>query len=466
MASSKENDDDNFVEPGSDEQISSETLSMLKSKINAVAGDHPMVAKALWAVKKMGLRSAFDHQYTALEDFQRSDPELKRIVFIGCTGAGKSTMGNIAAGWRLVGKMDDDGDFDFSWKHEEGKEPLFPEGASGESTTKKTAFANIHWLGKSARPCILVDTPGHDDTETADIESEEAREKIGELAADLHDKLKALGTVHAIVVIHNDAIGNKLNPATQTLLKLVSEKFRKADSSVWNNVIIAYSKCNEHSTDWRAGIAKKKRALSEAIKEKVKDCDVDLPIITLGGAELDPPAPSAPSATKGYEELWEHVQKFEPLDTSKLLPFEGSDVKWQKLIDDKNEAEAKALASLTHMKVIGVLIALNCFTFWRAIILPQFPMGSAFSMLLFNIPGTALDELLILTFVIHRLGPKHTYLSVQHFSRTLILPIVREPLQKGLTWSEATLRNAGVGPLADAAAAGLKALSESKPKKD
>ena len=44
---------------------------------------------------------------------------------------------------------------------------------------------------------ILVDTPGHDDTAAADIDTVAAREKLGELAADLHSKIKALGKVHA-----------------------------------------------------------------------------------------------------------------------------------------------------------------------------------------------------------------------------------------------------------------------------
>ena len=33
-----------------------------------------------------------------------------------------------------------------------------------------------------------------------------------------------------IVVIHNDVTSNRLNPATQTVLKMIGEKFEKADT--------------------------------------------------------------------------------------------------------------------------------------------------------------------------------------------------------------------------------------------
>ena len=61
---------------------------------------------------------------------------------------------------------------------------------------------------------VAVDTPGHDDPAGAEIESKEAREKLGEMAADLHNKMKALGHIHAILVLHNDVRrGHHLCPA-------------------------------------------------------------------------------------------------------------------------------------------------------------------------------------------------------------------------------------------------------------
>ena len=46
-------------------------------------------------------------------------------------------------------------------------------------------------------------------------------------------------------------------------------------------------------------------------------------------------------SSDGFEALWRFVQEAAPLDTSTLQPFEGADVKWQKIIDAKESAEAK-----------------------------------------------------------------------------------------------------------------------------
>ena len=54
----------------------------------------------------------------------------------------------------------------------------------------------------------------------AAVDSQAARDARGEIAADLHNKLKALGHVHAILVLHNDVVSNRLNPATYQILKV------------------------------------------------------------------------------------------------------------------------------------------------------------------------------------------------------------------------------------------------------
>ena len=92
--------------------------------------------------------------------------------------------------------------------------PLFESGAAADSVTKCASFANIEWRGDPNRLLTVVDTPGHDDPSGSDLDSKECREALGALAADLHNKLKALGHVHAILVLHNDVASNRLNPAT------------------------------------------------------------------------------------------------------------------------------------------------------------------------------------------------------------------------------------------------------------
>ena len=48
------------------------------------------------------------------------------------------------------------------------------------------------------------------------------------------------------------------------------------------------------------------------------------------------------------------------LDTSQLLPFEGADVKWQKMVKAKDQAEAQAKAAIIYVAVmikLGFVIA-------------------------------------------------------------------------------------------------------------
>jgi hypothetical protein len=73
------------------------------------------------------------------------------------------------------------------------------------------------------------------------------------------------------------------------------------------------------------------RAAQASIRDKIAGCDVDVPVLNIGGGEIEPPPPSHDEAD-GLEKLWEFIDASAPLDTSQLQPFEGADVKWQKLI--------------------------------------------------------------------------------------------------------------------------------------
>ena len=152
-------------------------------------------------VASAGLRLQQDTVFSTLEDFERVDPDAKRVVVIGVTGAGKSTVLNCMGGWNFVQKPPD---YEFEWQEKDGVDALFEARADCDSCTKKTSFANLAFMGDSERAVVAVDTPGHDDPAGAEIENKEAREKLGEMAADLHNKMKALGHIHAILVLHND----------------------------------------------------------------------------------------------------------------------------------------------------------------------------------------------------------------------------------------------------------------------
>merc|ERR1719198_957861 len=118
------------------------------------------------------------------------------------------------------------------------------------------------------------------------------------------------------------------------------------------------------------------------IRAKV-GCDVDVPVIALGGGSIEPapPVASETDPKDGFEALWRFIEDAKPLDTSVLLPFEGADVKWQKIIDQKDEAELRAKAAMIWVAVMFKLGLLLVAMFWRSYLLPSF-MG----LMLLNLP--------------------------------------------------------------------------------
>lgn len=358
-------------------------------------------------------RTAKDELYTTLEDFSRAEPSSRRLVVVGLTGAGKSTLLNVMSGWRFIQSKETD--YQFVWKEKDGKPPLFASAASSESVTKVAAFANVHFRGDEERPCIVVDTPGHDDSNAADIETQASRDALAALAADLHNKLKALGTVHTLLVIHNDVTSNRLNPATYQLLKCVDEKFAKAGRSVWENVVIGYSKCNAHETTWRSGLESKRAAIQKTLRDKIPSCKVDVPVLPLGGGEIEP-APPSQGEDDGMEQLWQFVASATPIDTSNLQPFEGVDVKWEKMVQAKDEAEARAKAAVIWTVVMLKISVLSAGLFWRHMMLPSW-----LSMLLLNLPGLW-DEVALLALLVYWIGPHDVMYSLKHFYAQYVWP--------------------------------------------
>lgn len=319
--------------------------------------------------------------------------------------------------------------------------------------TKHASFSNVNWRGEESRPLVVVDTPGHDDSSGAELDSQEARDTLGAIAADLHNKLKALGHVHAILVLHNDVLSNRLNPATYQILKMVDEKFVKAGGSVWNHVIVGYSKCNSHDISWRSGLEAKRAALRAAIKEKIGGCEVDLPVVALGGGEIDPAPPSHDEAD-GIEAVWQFVEEASALDTSSLQPFEGLDAKWQKIVDARDLAEARAKAALIYTAIVLKLAILGAILFWRQLLLPAW-----ISILLLNFEGLY-DEFIICALFVHWVGPRDVYHSSGHFYRVWLEPRIDPYVQQYLAPLIPALAKEGSGAAAAKPAKGKKAKKE------
>jgi predicted GTPase len=312
-------------------------------------------------ISKLPQAKQWKVQYKTNEDFGTMVADNPRLMTVGCTGAGKSTLINRLGGCHYVCKESSDGKISFEWD----AEPVFEVDCATQGVTTCTSFANLNYLGKEDRPFICVDTPGHDDPGGINMtddnsEGHKARDTILTQAGDLYEKLKQMKHVNCILVLHNDVNSNRLNPATYEVLEKIDQMFAESDGNVWNHVIVAYSKCDAESRGWKANLDKKVKDFQSELKKKFTRCkDIDVPVITVSGVEY----PDKESDMSGFEKLWELLKTKPKLSTSNLQKFNGLSAKIEDIIRQREffqrQAEARknftSTAMLTMAFVMGFL---------------------------------------------------------------------------------------------------------------
>lgn len=277
----------------------------------------------------------FLREFTTNEDFSRQCPELQRLVVIGCTGAGKSTLCNKLAGFRYEW---DEELSQFVWTSGQEK-LLFACSQGANSVTDHTTYANLPYLGRMDRPFVCIDTPGHNDTGTDDT--------LLRQATDLHTKLRRMGHVNAILVLHNDVWSGRFSPTTQELMAKVQEMFKASGRNVWEHVIIGFSRCDEADRGWRGSIEEKSRDLQAALRTRFDDCNVDVPVVPLSGAD-EPGA--GPSQAASFERLWEFLEGRPKLPTVELREFEGMSLQLKRAVKERDNAQRLASARKTFLE--------------------------------------------------------------------------------------------------------------------
>lgn len=335
-------------------------------------------------------RSSINEVFVTMEDFRRS-PDYKKIVVVGCTGSGKSTLLNVLSGNKFIQNKTTN---KWDWK----EEPIFEANHSCNAVTQSMAYANIKWMG-DGETVTVVDTIGHDDTSGNDIDVRENRDKLREQAADFHNKLKAMGSINCILLLHDHVSSNRLNPATYSLLRMIDEKF---GPDIWNNVIVAYSQCNGYSeSSWNSEIFNKKREFQSELKKQITGCNVDVPMICLGGGIRETFEDLENFHTGDYRTLLNFVKESDSFSTQDLQPFSGAQwSQYEKLVTSRDEAISKADAALNYVPVCIKLLGLITLLFWRSVVLPTW-----LSMCMLNIPFTMIDEFLIMCLAVVIIGP-------------------------------------------------------------
>ena len=311
---------------------------------------------------------------TKERDFRRADKKLKRLVIIGGTGDGKSTVLNIMTGWRFV-QQTTVAEAPHTWKSPGSSTPdstpPFRDSVSVDSVTRTTSFAVVAFRGDPERSLIVVDTPGFDDTcdTTADrynvdgsdtkdgVEAADLRATLQALYKERLEKLKALGHIDTILLLHPDVMSNRCGPVFIMQLKMIDEVF---GSDAWKHVVVGYSKrCNPCETTWRSGLEAKKHALRAVIKACTR-CTVDVPVVTLGASEPDnrPAYDTKLQLDAQYNALWAEVERIgrseAPLRTAALKEQEGQWVQVDESLFRTEVANGKMLWKATRLGALGV----------------------------------------------------------------------------------------------------------------
>merc|ERR1719495_2883761 len=134
-----------------------------------------------------------------------------RLVILGQTGTGKSTLSNI-----LLGQA-----FDCKYC-------TFPVCNGMNSCTKDTKYATGKWLGKGGADFTVVDTPGVGDSDNND------NEMIDEMMNTLKDAVKAANTL--VLLISGEQ--QRFNSALQQMIREMEALFGE---TFWDNAIIGVS---------------------------------------------------------------------------------------------------------------------------------------------------------------------------------------------------------------------------------
>eukprot|EP00092_Neocalanus_flemingeri_P001126 GFUD01001200.1.p1 GENE.GFUD01001200.1~~GFUD01001200.1.p1 ORF type:complete len:793 (+),score=149.52 GFUD01001200.1:191-2569(+) len=145
-------------------------------------------------------------------------PPAPRLIMLGQTGVGKSTLGK-----RLFGGkpgMCASPNSQLNMTH-----PVFGIGHSLESHTNDTAWIAGRWLGIETNPCVtILDTPGIGDTQGRDCEH------VKQIA----QFVRKIGDIHGFILLLKGS-SNRFSEHLQEQLILLEETF---GPSFWNNMIM------------------------------------------------------------------------------------------------------------------------------------------------------------------------------------------------------------------------------------
>jgi len=258
----------------------------------------------------MNIKPERNTLYSKYEDFRLSflPSDKKKVLILGMTGAGKSSLLNCLSGIPLEQKIveNDEDDFFESESYEIScPGQIFPIGHDAVSQTQQTCWSWVKWMGNEAgQDIILIDSPGLCDS----------HEKAKKHMPDWQAKMKKIGALHLILIVLPDITNPRFTKQEHDFLSELNIAFDVGAFDVWNNVAICFSKCNENSKSTWASHAKKIRKQLPLVIKKEFNTDCDVPIFFFSTIRGQMPR----SKVNMIENLLNYINTRKPLETEEV----------------------------------------------------------------------------------------------------------------------------------------------------
>jgi len=241
-----------------------------------------------------------------------------RIILLGSTGSGKSSLANV-----LLGRPHDfkaENDFDGS--------QCFVAGEGTQGVTRNTCAETGRWDGDDEKPVTVIDTPGFGD----DVESD--RETVEQLVKFLKEEIKQ---VNAFVILFNGQ-SPRFTHGLKSMIKLFENIF---GPGFWPNVIFAVSRWHfgeahanmrtQTEEEWTDDMNKEFSQLSHKVRRRISSVFIDTHYVASDPAQ-------AQNFSQEMEKLWAFSMNAESFE---LKDIEAALSEIQEMLEEKRTLEGQ-----------------------------------------------------------------------------------------------------------------------------
>ena len=242
-----------------------------------------------------------------------------KIVIIGETGVGKSTLCNILTGNDHKGEKNEDG---------------FPTGADSNSCTDTTVVKRGCWLGQKDMPFSICDTPGLSDASGKD--SSNISKMVGEL--------KGIEYINAFIIVLNGQCP-RLDSGLKDTLSLFQDVFGK---EFHKNMVILFTRWSfdKRSKHRRLenGLTEDKQSLewNQRLQQEL-EIDEDLTVVFVDALYINEDNDESFAFQRETNKLWETINNFDKFECKNI----------EAVLTERDQLRNRILEFEEQQKIIG-----------------------------------------------------------------------------------------------------------------